>query len=144
MHPPQGYYETNAYPTRSVLEAGGILVGGSDAPIAGRDPMPFVNMARAVSRALPGQPALNPAQRVTLIDALDSYTINGARFLGWGDEAGSLEVGKSADFIILDRDIFAAAARGDYASIEGTRVRETWFRGSRVYARFEDRAASSH
>lgn len=134
LHAPGSYYEANAYPTRGVRDAGGIVLGCSDAPVASRDPRPFVNIARAVSRHAPGQRALNPAQALTLEEAIDSYTIDGARFLGFGAQAGSLEVGKSADFIVLDRDILALGARGDIDPIEGTRVLETWFRG-RVVAR---------
>jgi predicted amidohydrolase YtcJ len=66
-------------------------------------------------------------------DAIDSYTISGARLLGWGDQFASLEVGKSADFVILDRDILALADRGDPESIEKTAVIETYFLGRSVY-----------
>ncbi len=135
LHSPQNYFDRYAYPTRDVLAAGGIPVGGSDAPVETRDPRPFVNVARAVSRSVPGGTALNPAQSISLLDAVDSYTISGARFLGWGDVAGSLEAGKSADFVIIDRDIFALGDRADFGSIEQTRVVETWFGGKRVYGR---------
>jgi predicted amidohydrolase YtcJ len=135
LHPADGYYERNAYPVRGVRDAGGLVVGGSDAAVETRDPRPFINMARAVTRRLPGRPALNPAQSISIRDAIDSYTISGARFLGWGNEFGSIEVGKSADFVIVDRDILALADNGTPESIEQTRVLETWFRGRRVYRR---------
>lgn len=133
LHAPGSYFDGRAYPTRSVRDAGGILVGGSDAPVDSRDPRPFVNIARAVTRHLPGHVALNPAEAITIRDALDSYTINGARFLGYGDRAGSLEAGKSADFIVVDRDVLALAAAGHADEIEGARVLETWFQGQRVW-----------
>ena len=135
LHSAGNYFDRYAYPTHDVLAAGGIPVGGSDAPVETRDPRPFVNMARAVSRQVPGGIALNPSQSIPLLDAIDSYTISGARFLGWGDVAGSLEAGKSADFVVLDRDIFALGDRADFGAIEQTRVLETWFRGRRVHAR---------
>ncbi len=132
---PGHYYYDNAYPTRSVREAGGIDVGGSDAPVTTRDPQPFVNLARAVSRRLPGKPILNPRERLTLREALNSYTIDSARMLGWDTEAGSLQAGKSADFVIIDRDILQLEAQHQMSKIEATRVLETWFCGKKVYAR---------
>jgi len=57
--------------------------------------------------------------------------------LGIDKDAGSLEVGKSADFIILDRDIVQLAADGRADDIARTRVMQTWFRGRRVYERPE-------
>jgi predicted amidohydrolase YtcJ len=133
VHPADGYYERNAYAVRSVQEAGGRLVGGSDADVETRDPRPFVNIARAVTRRIPGAPVLNGAQTIPLRDAIDSYTISGARFLGWGEETGSIEAGKSAEFVIVDRDILKLADAGHAEDIEKTRVLSTWFRGSEVY-----------
>jgi predicted amidohydrolase YtcJ len=134
---PGSYYYSNGYPVRGVRDAGGIVVGGSDAPVDTRDPRPFINMAKAVSRGRNGLPALNPEQSIPIRDAIDSYTINGARFLGWSRETGSLEPGKSADFTVLDRDILALADQGRVEDIEQTRVLETWFLGKLVYARKE-------
>ncbi len=133
LHDPSFYYERNAYPTRSVKAAGGILIAGSDAPVDTRDPRPFINMQMAVTRRFAGQPALNPSESLSIQDVLDAYTINGARSLGRADEIGSLEVGKSADFILLDQDILALAAAGEADRIGKTRVLGTWFKGKRVY-----------
>src|SRR6185437_4784846 len=132
-YPPGGFYETNSYPVRSTLQAGAILVAGSDAPVNSRDPRPFVNMAAAVTRHAAAEPVLNPNQRISIRDVLSAYTISGARFLGWDKEIGSLEPGKSADFVILDRDILALADEGHADDIVGARAIETWFRGMRVY-----------
>ncbi len=135
LHPQGSYYESNAYPVRSIQAAGGILVAGSDAPVDTNDPRPFVNMSRAVTRAYPGLPALSPGQSVPLRDVIDAYTVNGAEMLYLRDVAGSIEVGKSADFIELDRDILALADGGHAADVAGTQVLATWFRGDKVYAR---------
>jgi predicted amidohydrolase YtcJ len=136
-HVPGSYYEENSYPVRSSKDAGVILVAGSDAPVNTRDPQPFVNMATAVTRRLPGQPVFNPQQTIAIRDVLDAYTINGARFLGRDAEIGSLEPGKSADFVILDRDILALADGGHADDIAATTVLETWFRGKAVYRKGE-------
>jgi len=135
LHQPGSYYEANAYPFRGVKQAGGILVAGSDAPVDTRDPRPFINMARAVTRRFAEGPALNPKQAVTLREVLDAYTINGARFLGREEEIGSLEVGKSADFIVVDRDILKLADQGQPLEVAEARVSETWFMGKPVYTR---------
>ena len=135
LHAPGSYFESNAYPVRAIKAAGGILAAGSDAPVETNDPRPFVNMARAVTRAYPGLPALNPEQSVPLRDVIDAYTVNGAAMLYLADVAGSLEVGKSGDFIVLDRDILALADSGHAAEVADTKVLATWFRGNKVYSR---------
>jgi imidazolonepropionase-like amidohydrolase len=132
-HVPGSYYEANTYPFRATKDAGAILVAGSDAPVNTRDPQPFVNMAVAVTRRVPGQPQFNPQQAVTIREVLDAYTINGARMLGRDKEIGSLEVGKSADFAVLDRDILQMADSGKADDINGTKVLDTYFQGKRVY-----------
>jgi len=137
------YYEENSYPFRSTKDAGGILVAGSDAPVNTRDPQPFVNMATAVTRRIPGQPAFNRHQAITIREVIDAYTINGAHFLGRENEFGSLEPGKSADFVIVDRDILQLADLGHADDIAATQVLETWFQGKRVY-RAADKPLSSN
>ncbi len=135
LHPAGGYYEKAVYPFKAMKDAGAILVGGSDAPVNTRDPQPFVNIATAVTRQLPGAQPITPAQRISVEDAIDAYTINGARYLYLDDQAGSIETGKSADFIILDRDIVKLAHAGQGTEIARTHVLKTWFRGVVVYSR---------
>jgi predicted amidohydrolase YtcJ len=135
VHPPGSYYESNAYPVRSSKAAGAVLVAGSDAPVETSDPRPFVNMSRAVTRALPGLPALNAGQAISIREVIEAYTINGARFLGRDADAGSIEVGKAADFIVVDRDILKLADAGRAQRILDSRVLETWFGGKPVYLR---------
>jgi predicted amidohydrolase YtcJ len=134
LHPPGSYFESNTYPVKAIQAAGAILAAGSDAPVETRDPRPFVNMTRAITRSFPGKPPLSPQQSITIRDVIDAYTINGARMLGLQKDAGSIEAGKSADFIVLDRDILALADDGHPEGIAQTRVLGTWFRGKKVYA----------
>jgi predicted amidohydrolase YtcJ len=134
LHQPGSYYEASTYPVKAIKTAGGILTAGSDAPVETRDPRPFVNMAIAITRSYPGKPALNPQQSISVRDVIEAYTINGARMLGLQKEVGSIEVGKSADFLLIDRDILALSDGGHPEEIAGTRVLATWFRGTKVYA----------
>jgi predicted amidohydrolase YtcJ len=135
LHAPGAYYESNVYPFKAVKDAGGTLVAGSDAPVDSRDPQPFVNIAIGITRRLPGQAALNPSQALSVRDLIDAYTINGARFLHREQVAGSLEVGKSADFIVVDQDILELASSGHADDIAHTHVLRTWFQGKKVYTR---------
>ncbi len=137
LHPANGYYEKNAYPVHTLKALGATLIAGSDAPVNTRDPQPFVNMAVAVTRALPGQPPLNIAESVPLRDVIDAYTINGAQYLKRDKVAGSIEAGKSADFIVLDRDILALADGGKAGEVAKTQVLKTYFMGAKVYQRPE-------
>src|SRR5262249_42687781 len=134
LHPPGSYFEANTYPVRAIKQAGGILTAGSDAPVETRDPRPFVNMTLAVTRSYPGKPPLSPQQRISIRDVIDAYTKNGAAMLNLQKEAGSIEPGKSADFILLDRDILRLADSGHAAAAAQTHVLATWFRGKKVYA----------
>ena len=135
LHPANGYYEKNAYPVRSLQKAGAVLLGGSDAPVETRDPQPLVNITAAVTRRIPGQRALNPAECIGIRDAIDAYTINGAKYLDMDKETGSIETGKSADLIVLDQDILALADGGKADDIAKARVLETYFMGKEVYRR---------
>lgn len=130
----RNYTYRQSYPARSTLRAGGVVVGGSDAPVETRDPRPFYNIQYAVTRQHPGQPRFNPAEALTIDQAIAAYTINGARGLGMAREIGSLEAGKRADFIVIDRDITALARDpAGVQTIRDTKVLETWFGGKRIY-----------
>ena len=133
MYNPANYYMSQAYPARSILDAGGVPAGGSDAPVDTADPRPFYNIEKAVTRD-EGEGPLNAAEGVPVLDAIDAYTINGARLMQQDALTGSLEAGKKADFIILDRDIIALADRGKADGVSETRVLETWFDGRRVFS----------
>ena len=72
---------------------------------------------------------MHPEQAITREQALRFYTINNARLLFLEHDAGSLEAGKLADLIVLDRDILACPVD----EIRGTRVLQTWLGGKKIY-----------
>lgn len=120
-------------PNRDLLDAGAVVAGGSDWPVS-VSPNAWEGIHGLVTREDPsGQypGALWPEQAITLEEAIAAFTIGAASALGLAEETGSLEVGKSADFILLDRDPFAHPA----GELVQTTVAETWFSGRRVYRR---------
>ncbi len=133
LYDPTSYYMRNVYPARSIREAGGVIIAGSDAPVDTRDPRPFVNIEGAVTRDIFGAGALNASEALSIFDAVEAYTINAARALQQDEIAGSLERGKKADLIVIDQDIFALTQAGEAGKISETTVLETWFGGKLVF-----------
>jgi predicted amidohydrolase YtcJ len=72
-----------------------------------------------------------PEEAIGLADALRIYTLGGAAALRRETETGSIVVGKSADFIVLDRNLFKVAAN----QISKVKVQMTFFQGRPVYQR---------
>ncbi|HEX6655226.1 MAG TPA: amidohydrolase family protein, partial [Candidatus Limnocylindria bacterium] len=95
----------------SILDAGARMAAGSDWPVT--TPNPLLEMEVALTRTdvehRDGQ-ALFPEERLTLDEALAAFTIGSAYVNHVENETGSIEVGKLADLVILDRDIRAADA----------------------------------
>ncbi|MFJ3957360.1 amidohydrolase [Arthrobacter sp. NPDC090010] len=121
----------HSQPNRSLLDTGALVAGGSDWPVS-ESPNPLEGIQGLVTRADPlgrAPGVLWPEQAISAEEALEVFTINAARAMGLDAETGSLEAGKSADFVILDEDFVA----GDPERIIDTSVQETWFAGRRVH-----------
>jgi predicted amidohydrolase YtcJ len=116
------------YPAGSLLKAGATIVGGSDWSVTSYNP--FCALRTAVTRnGGKGQKPLNIDQKIPLTAAVDAYTINAAFAMKQDTTTGSLEVGKRADLVILDRDIFTV----DPDTIADTKVLATYLDGRIVY-----------
>ena len=136
---PDDYGFRNSYPAGSIAAVGGVLTAGSDAPVDTREPRPFFNLEKAVTRQQDETGRVyNPAEKISLTDALDAYTINGAKMLQNEQITGSLEAGKKADFVILDTDLLALDAAGNAHQISDTQVLSTWFDGRKIYSAIAD------
>jgi predicted amidohydrolase YtcJ len=131
---PGGYYMDNVYPARSLQEYGAPVVHGSDAPVDTRDPRPFENLLQSIYRSN-GEAVMNADQRLDIDSAIRAFTINGARLFGHADRLGSIEVGKIADLVAIDRNLVTLANSPDIEDIAGTQVMLTVFEGRVIYER---------
>ena len=118
-----------AYAWRKLLETGARIANGSDFPV--EHPNPFYGLHASVTRQdqqnePPG--GWYSEENMTLVEALASFTIDAAYAGHQEDELGSLEPGKKADFIILDRDILAVSP----TELWQTQVHETWVNGVKI------------
>lgn len=101
----------NSYSFRSLLDSGATLAFGSDWFVA--PPVPLAGLYAAVTRqVLDGSKPEGwiPSEKITLEEALRAYTIDAAFASFEEGVKGSLEVGKLADFVVLDRDLFSIDA----------------------------------
>jgi predicted amidohydrolase YtcJ len=120
------------WPVKSFVDSGALVIYGSDWPSVVPSPSPWPGIEAMVTRLDPyGVNAgnLNPAEAVDLATALRIFTRNGAEALYTQDSTGSIEVGKSADFIVLDHNLFEIAPE----QIGDTKVLRTVFRGRTVH-----------
>ncbi len=118
------------YAFRSILDAGGILTFGSDWPVAPLSPIEGV-YAAVTRRTLDGAnpDGWIPEQKISVEEALTAYTATNAYSFGEEDEAGTLEAGKRADFVVLSADPRVIAPE----AIREMRVLETIIGGVSVY-----------
>jgi predicted amidohydrolase YtcJ len=118
------------YPIASVERAGGRLVAGSDWNVSSANPLAAIEVAmRRQSPLTETGPVLNESERVSLPTMIDAYTINAAWLMHHEDKTGSIEVGKQADLVVLDRQLFEISA----TEISDTRVLLTLLDGEAVY-----------
>ena len=118
-----------AYAWRKLMDAGAVIANGSDFPV--ESPNPFFGLHASITRQdKNNQPEGGwfPDESMTAKEAFASFTIDAA-YAGHQERIlGSLEPGKKADFIFLDRDIFTVPA----SEIWQTQVLETWVGGTKV------------
>ena len=117
---------------RSMREAGTTVAGRSDAPVG--EASPLLGMHDAVARTMPSGRLLDAEEGIGALDALAMYTRDAAAACGWNSVAGTLEAGRSADFVILS---------GDPASspFNELHVEETVLAGRTVYRRVSPTAS---
>lgn len=131
------------YPVKSLVDAGLVVAVSSDEEtIMETNPLNSIECTtlRNLYDFIPsGYPEiinmddahyrLNPSERISVMEAIEMNTINAAYVLGKEKEIGSLEIGKKADFIVLDKDIFKINS----LDIPSINIERTYFNGELVY-----------
>ncbi|WP_329122276.1 amidohydrolase [Streptomyces sp. NBC_01465] len=123
------------YPFGDLARAGARLVAGSDWSVSSPNPLWGIHVA--VNRAVPAEesdgqvhPPFYPEQAITLAQAMTAYTAGTAWVNHLDEETGTIEPGKYADLVVLDRDPFAHPAE----EIAETRVSRTYIEGDLVFS----------
>ena len=126
------------YPLASILRHGGKVTLGSDYPVSwiGKDALnPMFNIEMAVTRQQAGNPEVpvqaRVSERLSVDQAIRAHTSDAAWQLRLEDQIGTLEVGKLADIVVLDRDPYTA----DPYAIHTIQVDYTFSDGRLVYRR---------
>lgn len=121
------------FPAGTMALNGVTVTFGSDSCLEPETADAFKGMFYACARgdaSLCKDEVLGPeSERMSREESLKAYTVNCARQLAIDDETGSIAAGKSADFVILDRDIMSCPA----GELKDVQVLNTYFRGERTY-----------
>ncbi len=134
-----GYARLSYFQPYKALQDAGVMVGG------GSDHMQKIGSMRSINPYNPffamwimlerrprwTTTVLHPEQRVSREQAIRFYTIQNAFVTFEEKEKGSIEEGKLADLIVLDRDILSCPAD----AVRTTQVTETWLGGKQIFAR---------
>ncbi|WP_428028421.1 amidohydrolase [Altererythrobacter sp.] len=132
--------QDDMYPAMKIIEAGGKVSFGSDWPVSGylSEYRPLTMIRTAVTRRLPGlddrPPLGGESAKMPLQEALRASTINAAYNMGIDDITGSLEVGKKADIVVLEEDLFDV----DPYKIDEVKVLYTMMGGQLTYDHRDD------
>ena len=120
------------YPIKSLLDNGVLVTSSTDVPAAAGAPTTvpgIIEVAVNDTREDFEVVQLNEHERVSVETAMDIMTINGAKQLQMEDERGSIETGKYADFIFINKDISSCAKD----KIHEGEVEAVYFEGEEVY-----------
>jgi predicted amidohydrolase YtcJ len=118
-------------PIKSMVDAGAVVTYGSDWDNV-PEPDPWFALEGIITRQYPGKPEygqLNPDERLDVETAIEIFTRNGAVALEKEDETGTIEPGKSADFIVINQNLLEIPPQ----KIHDTKVLQTVLQGKTVY-----------
>lgn len=117
------------HPLKSLLDRGLVVAGGSDAPI--EVPNPLYGIYAAVTRRNLGEShnGYGPKEKISRFEAIRLYTVGAAQIIGQDDIRGKIEKGYTADFTILEEDLFTI----DIENIPKVKVAYTVVDGRIIY-----------
>lgn len=118
------------YRDKSMLATNAAFALSSDAPCTpwAEPDSPFVNIYAAVTRKAANDDIVNPEEALTIPEAVLAYTKWPAEIGGFTHN-GTLQPGKAADFVVLDRDIFSIPV----VELKDVRIKETWLNGQKAF-----------
>ncbi len=121
------------YPIKSLIDNGVLVTSSTDVPSSSGAPTTVTGIIEVAVNDTRGDfevIQLDESERVSVEQAMDIMTINGAKQLQIEEERGSIEVGKYADFIFIDKDISSC----EKDKIHEGEVKTVYFEGKEVYA----------
>lgn len=118
------------WPVKDAIDANALVTAGSDWSVV-PSVNPWIAVETLVTREQPGgsERKYGPAQRITISQALDLFTINAAQHLGQADRLGDISPGKYADLIVIDQNPYTVPVY----EIHKTRVLKTFIGGKMVF-----------
>ncbi len=120
------------YPMKSLLDRGIVMTSATDYPATDGAPYDMCSIIEiGVNGSIEGKDCgrMQEDEYLTVEEMIDVFTINGAKQFSFADERGSIEVGKYADFIFLDKDITTC----ELDKIHEAKVDCVYFEGKKVY-----------
>lgn len=134
---PEGIMD-NGYPMKSLLNNGIKVSSSTDSPCGEVIPGYAMNIIEVATTGkdyqTPEDPAYNTSELLTVKEALDCLTINGAWQLGLEEERGSIKVGKYADFSIMNKNILNYKGT-QLETIHDGRITDIYFEGKNVFSK---------
>ncbi len=113
---------------KKLFDIGAKVCFGTDFPVVGESP--FETLYYAMTRKAKGfENGFVPENNISLVDCLDAYTINNAYATYDENERGSLEVGKAADIVVMENDLFKMTGE----EIKNAKVFQTYFGGVKIF-----------
>ncbi|MCQ2795070.1 MAG: amidohydrolase family protein, partial [Bacilli bacterium] len=121
---PEGAY-ASGYPMKSFVNKGALISSSTDAPCGEKVKGNIQNIIEVSTTGIDPEfngRSFNPNELLTVKEALDCLTINGAKQLGIDDKCGSIKVNKNADFVILDKNFLNYTELKDLRTIHEAKI----------------------